>query len=109
MRLDDIKARVAAGPSADEQLLRMWVDAHSTDLMSLHEARISTVLTDLAHARTDIPDLLRVVEAAREFLDAEGDFRVLDVYDDSEDVMLASDHLKATRDALRAALSGLDR
>lgn len=32
MRLDDIKARVAAGPSADEQLLRMWVDAHSTDL-----------------------------------------------------------------------------
>ena len=62
-RVDDVKARAEA-PDYDAQLLRRWVDTHS-GTMSLHEARVESVLDDLAHARTDIPDLLAVVAAAR--------------------------------------------
>ena len=92
-RLDDIKARAEA-PDYDAQLLRRWVDTHS-GTMSLHEARVESVLDDLAHARTDIPDLLRVVEAARELMAQSCD----------PDVPCG----RRWCDALRAALADLDR
>lgn len=55
MRLDDIKARAAAAQAPDEEwVTEIAVQSHHIDLME--------------HARTDIPDLLRVVEAAMALL-----------------------------------------
>lgn len=95
-RLDEIRVRVTEAQGPDEDwATEFTVLGNHIDLME--------------HARQDIPDLLRVVEAAWAFLNAEDDYRVLDVYDDSEDVMLASDHLSETRTELRAAIADLDR
>lgn len=69
MRLDDIKARAAAatdGPwsVSDWEDGVFTVDEETAEdgrgFLSLNESNA----TFIAHARTDIPDLLRVVEAA---------------------------------------------
>jgi hypothetical protein len=74
MRLDDIKARVAAATPGPWEVIDLigsrpaaasvWTDEDGDHDVCLSEETSPADAAFIAHARTDIPDLLRVVEAA---------------------------------------------
>lgn len=102
-RLDAIKARLAAAQQHVDDLCTgkvRWTMRVPVDVERDSDTIISGSLADISV-------LLSALEAAKAFQDAEDAYRVLDMYDDPEEVMLASDHLKETRAALREALAPL--